>query len=630
MIFENNIKALSAVYKNLSDKLSKIKTNERYEVFMGNKPGDINIFDNQYKVHFYNKPIEDVVSQIDAYGSLFKHEYLYLYGLSNGVLVDSLLKRDKKVMTVVIEPNIELIYIFLHIFDVSKQIEDYSLVLVHQEDLCFDFACNIFLSFSARVFAKTFELYYVSSYYQHFFQKNFDDAKSMLAKALQYSHDLAGNDIADQFLGFSNHIKNIKKMIHTPHFSQLCNKPLSDTAIIVSTGPSLYKQLQLLKKVSLYASIFSVDASVPILEKEGIKADFAFSMERDDVADIFYKKVSKEYKQNTLFIAASLQHKTVMDSLEDANKMIVMRPFEYNKYFQIDNWGYVCTGMSSANMACETAVLMGYKNIIFIGQDLSFAPDGSSHSKGYSEGVDFLKDGYHKIHKVKHDEIKLLGYGGDHYVKSIRAWRLFKDGLEDVISSFDNNFINSTEGGARIEGTKEIPFEKAIKTYIDTSTKKNRLQIVKFDKLKIKTISDNLDQRVKDSIDEISSLISDIHKINKKLNTAYQKITKKPNKLLSEIIKPKNTAQLLEEISHLKKTLNETKIYSHFLHELLIPKIFHIDKELAQIQKTEIKSQADNEKKAKNWILKNRELFIEIEFYITKTLNILKKDYQFG
>lgn len=60
-----------------------------------------------------------------------------------------------------------------------------------------------------------------------------------------------------------------------------------DTAIIVSTGPSLDKQLNTLKKFAPYVSIISVDASYPILARHDIKPDYVMSIERIEPTSSF-------------------------------------------------------------------------------------------------------------------------------------------------------------------------------------------------------------------------------------------------------------------------------------------------------------------------------------------------------
>ncbi|TNB54272.1 6-hydroxymethylpterin diphosphokinase MptE-like protein, partial [Campylobacter helveticus] len=59
--------------------------------------------------------------------------------------------------------------------------------------------------------------------------------------------------------------------------------------IIVSTGPSLIKQLPLLKKYREKALIFCADSAYPILARHNIKPDFVCMVERSDFTAEFFK-----------------------------------------------------------------------------------------------------------------------------------------------------------------------------------------------------------------------------------------------------------------------------------------------------------------------------------------------------
>ncbi|WP_141043442.1 motility associated factor glycosyltransferase family protein, partial [Campylobacter coli] len=85
-----------------------------------------------------------------------------------------------------------------------------------------------------------------------------------------------GNDPLDALQGIEQFVYNLPQMITHPSYTKLLSKRknLSDTAIIVSTGPSLTKQLPLLKKYASKATIFCADSSYPILAKHGIKPDY--------------------------------------------------------------------------------------------------------------------------------------------------------------------------------------------------------------------------------------------------------------------------------------------------------------------------------------------------------------------
>ncbi|MEE6616748.1 6-hydroxymethylpterin diphosphokinase MptE-like protein, partial [Campylobacter coli] len=80
----------------------------------------------------------------------------------------------------------------------------------------------------------------------------------------------------DALQGIEQFVYNLPQMITHPSYKELLSKRkgISDTAIIVSTGPSLTKQLPLLKKYASKATIFCADSSYPILAKHGIKPDY--------------------------------------------------------------------------------------------------------------------------------------------------------------------------------------------------------------------------------------------------------------------------------------------------------------------------------------------------------------------
>ncbi|WP_141044921.1 motility associated factor glycosyltransferase family protein, partial [Campylobacter coli] len=101
-----------------------------------------------------------------------------------------------------------------------------------------------------------------------------------------------------------------------------------DTAIIVSTGPSLTKQLPLLKQYANKATIFCADSAYPILAKHNIKPDYVCMLERDDIVSKCFDNDFKEFDKGILFILASVVHKEVIEFLERNNReyMLVHRP----------------------------------------------------------------------------------------------------------------------------------------------------------------------------------------------------------------------------------------------------------------------------------------------------------------
>ena len=111
-----------------------------------------------------------------------------------------------------------------------------------------------------------------------------------------------------------------------------------------------------------------------------------------------------------------------------------------------------------------------FKRCIIIGQDLAFGEDGTSHAKNAVYGT-------HEINpeemEQKGQKIMVEKYGGGGMIESTKIWKLFLTFYERDIANtpYPIEVINATEGGARIHGTKEMPFPEAIKL-INTSHKK--------------------------------------------------------------------------------------------------------------------------------------------------------------
>lgn len=628
--YEKNLNSLKTVNLELYNKISKIQENERFEVFQGSDMEDINILDTQENIKFYNEVLEENRVGLKKFENFSEYDYLYIYGIGNGFIVKNLLKNIKHQQIVIIEPHIELLYIVLNLENFTKDLNNNRLVLMLESQLTFSTASNLFLYKTADLYARVFKLNIIVPYYEHLYSKNIIEINKILLKALEYVIYVAGNSTVDQALGLKQHLQNIPYMLKGPKFTSLKNRKNSDTAIIVSTGPSLHKQLKLLKKIEKNVTIISVDASLPILEKHSIKPDIVTSMERDEISDVFYKKTSKSFQKNINFVCASLQNKKVFEAIKEGRPTLVMRPFHYNAFFEMDDYGYICSGMSSANMAYEIAVYMGYRNVIFIGQDLAYGKDGSSHSKNHILGEDFIKNGKMKTSSpVNYENIELEAYGGEGIVKSIYPWKLFLNGLVYSIEKAAPivTTINSTEGGARIDGTLEIKFKNAIKDFVDTKSFKKPIVLKNTPKKVFKKYKKQCDIKVQELINEGMILQEKIEKVFIFISEALTRIE---NKNEAQIIKEFNFNEMitmLDKINNLRETLSSNKIFKDFYYDMLKSVIVSYELELSEIKIRKVTSKKQNELKAIQWINGHRTWMFDLAGGIWNVLEVLKNDY---
>ncbi|MBX2079308.1 motility associated factor glycosyltransferase family protein, partial [Campylobacter peloridis] len=152
------------------------------------------------------------------------------------------------------------------------------------------------------------------------------------------------------------------------------------------------------------------------------------ALERHGLVYQCFEQNNKEFDKDILFVIASVAHKSVIDTLKKTNKsfMLVHRPLPFSKALNMDDYGYLGSGLSVANMAYDLAVKLEHKNIIFIGQDLAYGEDGNSHPKEYLHTQESEND--------RKEGLLITAYGGNGKVETNRWWILFKESLEYSIS----------------------------------------------------------------------------------------------------------------------------------------------------------------------------------------------------
>ncbi|EOK1052529.1 motility associated factor glycosyltransferase family protein, partial [Campylobacter coli] len=352
-----------------------------------------------------------------------------------------------------------------------------------------------------------------------------------------------GNDPLDALQGIEQFVYNLPQMITHPSYKELLSKRkgISDTAIIVSTGPSLTKQLPLLKKYANKATIFCADSSYPILAKHGIKPDYVLSLERIPLTSEFFNNDFGEFDKDIVFVCAGVVHPKTIEYLKNKTFIITQKILAFPYYINLKNFCYAAVGFSVAHMAYEFATHLSHKNIIFIGQDLAYAEDGFSHTKDYSN-LD-KHEGHFQRDKGK---FQCLAYGGDGKAESSEVWTMFRFFLQDTISrNIISTTYNCTEGGARIEGTIEKPFLWACENllYKDLNKPFEKLEPLSLNKqneflLKAyykvcKSIKHCRDfsKILSNDFEKIQSVYLNLNKKENDLNLAIRKIDEFKNKL---------------------------------------------------------------------------------------------------
>lgn len=595
-IYEKNLRALQSKNPNLYNKLSEITTNSRFEVFTNGSLSDANIVDLTDHQPLYEatpeRETESILKSLDRYRL---YPALYFYGIGNGYLHKRLFENRFLRTVYIFEPELELIYVALNLTDLSTEINSDKIMLFHTEDVTSGYLTG-HIKGDDVVHFKGYTLHLHSNFYEKY-QDDILRVNKEMTKLFSYQVNATGNDITDELLGLEHFIQNLPTMLKNPTLHELMQKgKITDSAVIVATGPSLAKQLPILKEIQDYVTIISVDASLPILEKEGIKPDIVTSIERIALTGKFYEKTSKEFQKDIVFALTAIVDQKLLDNIKAGQLQLSMRPTGNHYYYMgLDEWGYVGIGMSAANMAYELASKIGFENVILIGQDLAYGKDGSSHAKDHIFGED----------EVKHNDQKddyIEAYGGDGQVKTTWVWKLFLNGYENVIQ-MNNQLgktvtINATEGGARIRGTKEIPFREVTEKYIQKDRKKEKIKLNSYDDAKIEALL----QRSNDKIANALSLGYNMQKSATRMLKEITQIIRKYQKYdISDIhryAKEKETKKVVDKIAKVRAKYYGGEFES-FYGLLISPLLTHLEYDIAYWSIQPERSQ--RERIHKNW-----------------------------
>ncbi|EAI9070980.1 flagellin modification protein PseD, partial [Campylobacter coli] len=430
-LFNKNIEALSNIL--LKESLKEIKSS-KFELILGKDNLDINLKDTSDNTFIYENVIDELNSMLNTYNDKYLlYPVLYFYGFGNGILFKALLQNKNHQHIVVFEKDIEIIWIMFHILDFSHELQSARLMVLQTSSLDIEFFSNFCSSKPFFQFSRIYFLELMSHYYERFHEDVLELNKKLVQdfKDSILSH---GNDPLDALQGIEQFVYNLPQMITHPSYKELLSKRkgISDTAIIVSTGPSLTKQLPLLKKYASKATIFCADSSYPILAKHNIKPDYVLSLERIPLTSEFFNNDFGEFDKDILFVLKSYVHPHTTKYLQKNNRnfMLVSTYASFINYLKLDDFGYFNMGFSVANMNFLLAIHLKHKNIVLIGQDLAYAKDGLSHTKDYSN-LD-KHEGHFQRDKNKYTT---QAYGDNGKVESSFVWTLFRHNFEQDVAN---------------------------------------------------------------------------------------------------------------------------------------------------------------------------------------------------
>ncbi|EAI4578507.1 motility associated factor glycosyltransferase family protein [Campylobacter coli] len=453
-LLEKNIQALlSGVNEPLGNKLLNFIQNKTCSRF--NIDENLNIYDKTHNVFMYENLEEEINFFYQSIlEKTLRYPFICIYGIGNALLIKNLAKHYKHLF--VFESEIELFILALSTIDLSEELKVYKVVLFDcvAKDLEIQIAM-IFDQQSILEYLSLYEMFISSHYYLKYYETSILSLNELCIKSASVAIRNADITCFLPLLTHGQFLQNIPSMLESIPFQRILNerKNKFENAIVVSAGPSLTKQLPLLKAYQDKAVIFCADGALSMLEKEGIVPDYVTNLDCRDLAMKFFQ--NKENLKQSIIALECATHPNVVRSLNAENCMIVLRNKALYQRFNLNDFGYIDTGTHVSHFSYTLALALGFKNIILIGQDLAFDEEGNSHSKGFSYGDQFSEE-------TIVPTLQVQAYAGKGEVLTHITWNDYRIKLEYLFACNDQKakFYNATEGGARINFTEELSFKE--------------------------------------------------------------------------------------------------------------------------------------------------------------------------
>ncbi len=279
---------------------------------------------------------------------------------------------------------------------------------------------------------------------------------------------------------YRNIFENWPNIISSPGVHSLKNKYQGIPAIIVSAGPSLDKNISLLRKSASRVLVIAVATALKPLIKNNIEVDFVIAVDPEESTLQFFdfEKIS----QNTWLVFDPCVPASVVNKFPD-------RKIRIDSGVYLSRWlasrqgedNFLGKTFSVAHAAFLLARYLGCNPIILTGQDLSFSQNRLHCSDSYYDQIQKDKIGSnHPLNKLEDHKFFELSpsfkstrnvFGQE--VVTTSALNTYRDVFADKMDGH-TSIYNATEGGIPIPGVLNMTLREAINTHCSDS---NRSQI---------------------------------------------------------------------------------------------------------------------------------------------------------
>lgn len=479
-------------------------------------------------------------------------------------------KINQNTRVIIVEHNIDMLKFALSNIDLSDIFQSPQFLLIYGDEQMQE--KQLFVQTGFNFYSMSYNIQYAMLPNYYIYQEQNLKVMANIRKRFKTEISFLGNSLEDVFNGFKNNYYNIEAAVKSNSAKEIKDKFTNIPAIVVASGPSLDKNIHLLKQAQGKAVIIACDASLEACKKQGVVPDMVASIERDEPTYTYYYE-NKEIDENIVLVGPGLLWPKIYD--EYKGKHIMLSKFD--KTLGIEGWWhshfenveYINQGMSSATVAFSMAEECGCNPIILIGQDLAYS-EGKIHSELTHHGDEGDNDARST------DGVYVKDYEGND-ILSHEIYVLFKNWFEfEIVRNKDRQVIDATEGGAYIKGSTVLKFEEAIQQYCKTEKAQRVVDCLENREVTQADIKNKVDEIIIDIEKEFAKL----KKLESMANEHFNRLGKMKNSLKKrqDDIYYMKMINKLQKGDKIIKWINNNNSISTFYKAIIAHTIMHVKK----------------------------------------------------
>lgn len=352
--------------------------------FCQTEKGELNLYRTKYGIDDYYHAQTGALDQaleILAEESLKKVEIVCFYGLGLGYIYDALkkwLRESPNRQLVLMEDDLEVIYCFLHTSRATEILEDPQVTVFYFSDIDHD---ALKLNHLVQSFFPNPYRFYSLQYYTF---RHYRTAVALCYRLL-YSGILVDKIYGEQLSGhkgfLSNFYSNLLTFSSAHLASNLFEKFRGLPSIVCGAGPSIEKNIELLKTLKHRALIFSGGSSLNVVNAFGLIPHFGAGI--DPNKEQFHRLLTNDTFQLPIFYRHRMSHEALR--VMQGPKLYVAGSTGVAAWFEKEldlATSVVEEGHNVVNFCIEISRNLGCNPLIFVGMDLAF-----TEVKTYASGI---------------------------------------------------------------------------------------------------------------------------------------------------------------------------------------------------------------------------------------------------